>query len=199
MLGASGKPSEKGNAMKDIELFTELVDVYEAVEEAIGEVRNDLAGLGMTDAESCPLLAFTVYDTAVAGIAELIEDAGQVLALVAEGRGAASAYRSLDDLVAEYREELDEIGEQFEEFFELLDFDIEEVLVDMPPLNRERADDEDAILYAAFDLEEMTEPWRRLFLLAQRHIEEKLEYIEALMTRFLELLQVEGYETEDEQ
>ncbi len=62
-------------------------------------------------------------------------------------------------------------------------------------MSREKVDDEDAILYAAIDLEEMTEPWRRL-LLVQAHVDEKLEYIDALMTRFLELLEVEGYATE---
>ncbi len=35
--------------MNDIALFTELVEVYGALEETIEEVRQDLDGLGMTD------------------------------------------------------------------------------------------------------------------------------------------------------
>lgn len=181
--------------MNDIALFTELVEVYGTLEETIEEVRQDLDGLGMTDDESCPRVAFTVYDAAMAGVAGLLEEAAQVLALAAAGRSGES-HASFAELAGAYRDELDDLGEQIEEFFDLLEFDIEEVLVDMPPMSREKVDDEDAILYAAIDLEEMTEPWRRLLLLVQAHIDEKLEYIDALMTRFLELLEVEGYATE---
>lgn len=177
--------------MDDIELVEELVDVYGALEEAIEDVRSDLAGLGMTDEDNCPLAAFVVYDTAMAAVAELLEDAGRMLTQAADANG------SLTELIDTHHDALDELEAQAGEFFELLEFDIEDVLVDLPPVNKERVDDEDAVLYAALDLDEMTGPWRHLMLIAQQHIDAKLEYIEALMTRFLELLQVEGYETEE--
>lgn len=183
--------------MNDLELFSELVDVYEALDEAVAEVREDLAGLGMTDSESCPLIAFGVYDAAMVGIAGLLREAAEALADETGDAALEGESRDrFDDLVARHEDRIGELGEQIDEFFDLLEFDIEEVLVDMPPLNKERADDEDAILYAAIDLEEMSAPWRHLTLLAQRHIDEKLEYIQSLMVRLLELLEVEGYEAE---
>jgi hypothetical protein len=188
----------KENAMNDLELFAELVDVYEELEATIEEVKGDLAGLGMTDSESCPLAAFGVYDAAMVTIAGVLEEAAGALAEDAGEEALVDGHDGFDDLIGKYDGEIAGLGEQMDEFFELLEFDIEEVLVDMPPLNKERAEDEDAILFAAIDLDEMTEPWRQLTLLAQRHINEKLEYIQTLMARLLELLEVEGYEAETE-
>lgn len=159
--------------MREIDLgpFRQLLAACQSLDEAMARAREDLESIGL--AEGDPFIAFECIEDAVADIGDLLEDAHTIVEL----DGVDVDFDSFADLLRAYEDELEAFRGQLEDAFQYLAFDIEDILVDMPPLNRERLDDEDAILYSALELGEMTEPWRNVMRLAEGFIHLRLQQL----------------------
>lgn len=153
----------------DLQPLRELLAACQAVDAAMVRVREDLESIGL--AEGDPFIGFECIEDALAEIGDLLEDAQTIVEL----DGVDIDYDSVGELFQAYEDEIGAFRGQLEDAFQYLVFDIEDILVDMPPLNRERLDDDDAILYSALDLAEMTEPWRNVMRLAEGLVELRLQ------------------------
>lgn len=155
----------------DLQPLRQLLAAWQAVDSAMARVREDLESIGL--AEGDPFIGFECIEDALAEIGDLLEDAQAIVEL----DGVDVDYDSADDLFRTYEDEIGACLGQLEDAFQYLVFDIEDILVDMPPLNRERLDDDDAILYSALELSEMTEPWRNVMRLAEGFVELHLQQL----------------------
>lgn len=153
----------------ELERCRGLLAACQALDEAMVQAREDLESIGL--AEGDPFIGFECIEEALADIGDLLEDAQTLVEL----DGVEVDFDSFGDLLLAYEDEREAFRDQVEDAFQYLVFDIEEILVDMPPLNRERLDDEDAILYSALELGEMTEPWRNVMRLAEGFIQLRLQ------------------------
>lgn len=153
-----------------------LLAAHDALLEAMEAARIDIESIGLAEGDA--FIAFEILEEMLADIGDLLDEA----AGVAELAGVDAAYDSLGELLQEHEDAVEAFREQAGDVFQYLRFDIEDILVDMPPLNKDRLDDDDAILYSALELSEMTEPWRNVMRLAEGFIQLRLARVEACLT-----------------
>lgn len=164
---------------QDLAEFQRLVAAHEALLEAVDAARDDIESVGLAEGDA--FIAFEILEDTLAEIGDLLEEA----IAVREVAGVDAAYDTLGDLFLDHEDAIEDFRAQAGDVFQYLRFDIEDILVDMPPLNKERLDDEDAILYSALELSEMTEPWRNVMRLAEGLVQLRLARVEACLTAFL--------------
>lgn len=162
--------------------FQRLLAAHEALLEAMEAARSDIESIGLAEGDA--FIAFEILEDMLGDVGDLLDEA----AGVAELAGEEAAWDSLEDLLLAHEDAVEAFREQAGEVFQYLRFDIEDILVDMPPLNKERLDDDDAILYSALELAEMTEPWRNVMRLAEGFIQLRLARVEACLTALQRLL-----------
>lgn len=167
---------------QDLEGFRRLVGSARDVEAALAAAREDIESIGLAEGDA--FIAFELIEEVMADIGDLFDAA----AAVVEAGGENADFADVGELLDAYEDELEEFADQLGDCFQYLVFDIEEVLVDMPPLNKERLDDDDAILYSALELGEMTEPWRNVMRLAEAFIELRLRALERTLRDLLRVL-----------
>lgn len=167
---------------QELEACRALLAAWQAVDAARDKACEDVESVGLAEGDA--FIAFEIIEEAQAEAGDLI-DAVQA---VVEVDGVDADYDSLAELLEAFEDEREAFRAQVEEAFQYLVFDIEDILVDMPPLNRERLDDDDAILYAALELAEMTEPWRNVMRLAESAIQVRLQRLDKRLRELLALL-----------
>lgn len=167
---------------QELESCRALLAAWQAVDAARARASEDIESIGLAEGDA--FIAFEIIEEAQAEAAELIEAVQTVLEL----DGVDADYDSLAELLETFEDECEGFRAQVEDAFQYLVFDIEDILVDMPPLNRDRLDDDDAILYSALELSEMTEPWRNVMRLAEAMIQMRLQRLEKRLRELLDLL-----------
>lgn len=171
---------------QELDAFRALLAAWQAVAAARAAACADIESIGLAEGDA--FIAFEILEEAQAEAGELV-DAVQA---VVELDGVDTDFDRLEDLLEAFEDEREAFCEQVQDAFQYLVFDIEDILVDMPPLNRDRLDDDDAILYSALELAEMTEPWRNVMRLAESAIQLRLQRLERRVRELLALLDGRG-------
>lgn len=171
---------------QELDACRALLAAWQAVDEARDRACEDIESVGLAEGDA--FIAFEILEEAQAEASDFID----ALQAVVEVDGVDADYDSLADLLAAFEDECADFCAQAGEAFQYLVFDIEDILVDMPPLNRERLDDDDAILYSALELAEMTEPWRNVMRLAEAAIQLRLQRLDRRLRELLALLDGRG-------